>query len=157
MKSGAMEVLRNIRVSNAGATDGVFQQVACELALSLESRFLYYITSVAVAFDTLNFLDQAAVVQWQICRGSKSAIVGYEDSDVLWKGGLELTATTSGQRQIPMTENIPQFHPYAVAAPTLYFGVLGTGVASAFTLSANLSYYPQKVTQNQFWEASQTR
>lgn len=151
-----MEVLRNIR-TNVAIADTTYTEQECNLALSLESSFLYYVTCVSVALDTLSALDTSAAVQWQITRKSKTAIVGYNDSDVLFKGGWENLITTSGVASFLLTEHQPQAHPYAVASPSLYFGVLGTGIAASMNVNLNMSYYPQKVTQKQFWEASQTR
>lgn len=150
------KILRNIRAATVSASNA-FAEVEATLSLSIESRFVYMVSAVRVVVDTVTALDTACNFQWQICRESQSAIVTYADPAAIWKGHRQTALTTSGGVALPFEWNYDLTMPYAIAASTLFFGVKTTGAAADTIFSMNLSYYPAKVTDRQFWEASTSR
>lgn len=153
----APDVLRSIRgtVTQSGAN--AYTETEINLALSLESRFLFYVTGLQVFFESINQVDDDTIFTWHLSRATKSAVGGFSDSDIIWVGGFGVLTTTSGAAVWPPVMCRELAHPYAIANPSLYFGIDTVGAAVACSASIQLQYYPEKVTQNKFWEAAQTR
>lgn len=150
------EILRNIRTNLTLSAADTYTEVEINLALSLESRFLYFVTDIFV-MNSDQAITSGDIWEWQITRRTQAALVNYSNSNVLWKGGHINLLTTSGMSTVPLQEHISLNHPYAIAMPSLFFGADSAGAGSALDFSLNIQYFPMKVTQAQFWEASQTR
>ena len=106
----ANEVLRNIRTSLT--TTAAYGEQEVNLALSLESSFLYYVTSVEVCLDDYADVDDNTLIAWQIARASQSGLIGYNDSSCLWRGGWIFFTTTSGAFSAGLVQRYELAHPY---------------------------------------------
>jgi len=154
----ALPILRNIRASVTMSAANTYTESEVNLALSLESRFLYFVTAVQSCLrNPAAAMDGDTDYSWHIARASQVAVLPISNSSVLWGNGLARVQTTTGGSVFETGSTQHMSPAYAVANPSLFFGLNSTSAGLAIIVDWNIWYYPMKVTQNQFWEASQTR